>query len=65
MRAVQSGTTSVLILGRETFDAMRLKRPELDQALVTAEDYLERQGVPQVDFVSVNENSLDIEAPQA
>ena len=44
---------------------MRLKRPELDQALVAAEDYLEQQGVPQVDFVSVNENSLDIEAPQA
>ena len=65
MRAVQTGPTSVLILGRETFEAMRLKRPELDQALVAAEDYLEQQGVPQVDFVSVNENSLDIESPQA
>ena len=40
-----------------------MKRPELDQALLAAEDYLEKQGVPQVDFVLVNENSPEIDSP--
>ena len=29
----------------------------MDQALLFAEDYIDKQGVPQIDFVMINENS--------
>ena len=51
-----AGTTSILCLGRETFETMRMKRQEIDQALLYAEDYIDKQGVPQIDFVMINEN---------
>lgn len=57
MRAVKAGSTSILCLDRETFESMRMKRQEVDQALLAAEDYIDKQGVPQIDFVLVNENS--------
>ena len=57
MRAAMSGTSSILCLGRETFETMRMKRQEVDEALLVAEDYIDKQGVPQIDFVMVNENS--------
>ena len=52
-----AGSTSILCLGRETFETMRMKRQEVDQALLFAEDYIDKQGVPQIDFVMINENS--------
>ena len=58
MRAVMNGTTSVLCLGRETLDTMRMKRQEVDSALLQAEDYIDKQGVPQIDFVMMNENGM-------
>ena len=33
-----------------------MKRQEIDQALLYAEDYIDKQGVPQIDFVMINEN---------
>jgi len=42
MRAVLAGSTSVLCLGRETFETMRMKRPEFDQALLYAEDFIDK-----------------------
>lgn len=57
MRAVMAGTTSILCLSRETFETMRMKRQEVDQALLFAEDFIDKQGVPQIDFVMVNENN--------
>ena len=41
-----NGTTSILCLGRETIETMRMKRQEVDQALLQAEDYVDKQGVP-------------------
>ena len=41
-RAVMAGTTSILCLGRETFETMRMKRQEIDQALLYAEDYIDK-----------------------
>ncbi len=58
MRAVMNGTSSILCLGRETLDTMRMKRQEVDQALLQAEDYIDKQGVPQIDFVMMNENGM-------
>ena len=57
MRAVLAGTTSVLCLGRETFETLRMKRQEVDQALLYAEDFIDKQGVPQIDFLMINENN--------
>lgn len=57
MRAVMAGTTSILCLSRETFETMRMKRQEVDQALLFAEDFIDKQGVPQIDYVMVNENN--------
>lgn len=51
-----AGTTSILCLGKETFETMRMKRQEIDQALLYAEDHIDKQGVPQIDFVMINEN---------
>ena len=51
MRAVVAGGTSLLELGKETFDTMRMKRHEVDQALLFAEDQIEKQGIPQIDFI--------------
>ena len=34
MKAVMNGTTSILCLGRETIETMRMKRQEVDQALL-------------------------------
>lgn len=52
-----AGTTSILCLSRETFETMRMKRQEVDQALLFAEDFIDKQGVPQIDYVMVNENN--------
>ena len=57
MRAVKAGCTSILCLDHDTFESMRMKRQEVDQALQVAEDYIDKQGVPQIDYVMVNENS--------
>lgn len=57
-RAVMAGCTSIICLGRETFETMRMKRQEVDQALLFAEDYIDKQGVPQIDFTMMNENGL-------
>lgn len=53
-----AGCTSIICLGRETFETMRMKRQEVDQALLFAEDYVEKQGVPQIDFTMMNENGI-------
>lgn len=42
VRAICSGTTSILCLGRDTFKIMRIKRPEVDQALLFAEDFIDK-----------------------
>ena len=42
MRVVSAGTTSMMCLDRDTFKSMRRKRADVDQALLTAEDFIEK-----------------------
>ena len=56
MRAIVAGGTSILELTKETFSNLRMKRREVDMALLYAEDQLEKYGVPQIDFIQYNED---------
>ena len=46
VRAIVPGGTSLLELRRETYQLLRMKKHEVDQALMYAEDLIERKGIP-------------------
>ena len=55
VRAVVAGGTALLELNKDVLETMRMKRLEVDQALLYAEDQIEKHGPPQIDFILQNE----------
>ena len=46
VRAIVPGGTSLLELSKETYHLLRMKKHEVDQALMYAEDIIDRKGIP-------------------
>lgn len=55
IKAVMAGGSALLCLDRSTLEKMRMKRHELDQVLLNAEDNIEKLGTPQIDFLMFND----------
>lgn len=52
-----AGSTALIAIEKKTFDSLRVRNHQIDQALLSAEDIVAKKGIPQIDYSIFNENS--------